>query len=213
MCGDAYLLASGRDVAALSWQSDGPLGSGWNGRKASADAETLVAMAPDTLLIGPGETVREGLLPDTEIVRLDWAEDIEGVKANFDKLSVSGFRTDATSEPAADAPTVLYLSRAGGTAGPGTYVDAAIAAAGGRNAVGSPGWFTPDPEWIVSQDPDVVVVSFLDAYESVNAPLARNRAVARWLEARAVVEVPGRLWPCAGPGLAEAVRLIGEGVQ
>ena len=170
-------------------------------------------LAPDVLLIGPGETVREELLPDTEIVRLDWVEDFAGVEANVEKLSASGHQVVLNTKSAVDAPTVLYLSRAGGTAGPGTYVDAAIRAAGARNAVTQPGWFTPDPEWVVAQQPDVVVLSFLDAYESVNAPLARNRAVARWLEGREVVEVPGKLWPCAGPGLAEAVRLIAEAVE
>ena len=218
LCGDGYARASGGELAALSWQSDGPLGSGWTGLKASADAEALVAMQPDVLLLGPGERVREALLPGTDVIRLDWTESLEGVGANLARLpgAVSEPRApDADPvRPATGGPekTVLYLSRSGGTAGPGTYVDAAIRLAGGRNLVTTPGWFTPDPEWIVAQDPDVVLLSFLDAYESVNATLVRNRAVAEFVATRPTIEVPGRLWPCAGPGLDEAVQIIRDGL-
>ena len=205
----------------LSWQSDGPLGSGWEGPKASADIERLVVMSPEVLLLGPGESVREELLPGAEIIRLEWAEDLEGVDANINRFP--GPEPEPRSE-LNDIPkpevglgnagkTVLYLSRAGGTAGPGTYVDEAIRLAGGTNLVTEPGWFSPDPEWIVSQTPDVVLTSFFDAYESVNAPLARNRAVRTWMEGRERIDIPGRLWPCAGPGLEEAVRIIADGLE
>ena len=237
LCGDTY--TDGLEVAALSWQSDGPLSARAHPRRAWVDAEAVVAMRPEVLLLGPGESVREEVLPGTEVVRLDWAEDVEGVERNLNKLSASpalsrglgpGSPTDWAQAranqtcPPQDKPetpgrargcgrTVLYLSPAGGTAGPGTYVDEAIRLAGARNLVSTPGWHTPDPEWLVGQDPDVVLLSFRDAYPSVNTPTVRNRAVATWVEGRETVEVPGSLWPCAGPGLAEAVEIIAEGVR
>ena len=218
LCGDAYALEAG-DPAALSWQSAGPLGSGWAGPRASSDPERLVALDPARLLLGPGERVPEAVTRGRRVAALDWGEDFEGVARNrgyvAELLNDSPFPDEETvpGSPSVPAtpPTALYLSRAGGTAGPGTYVDAAIRAAGGRNLVEAPGWFTPDPEWLLAQDADVVVVSFLDGYESATAPLARNRAVQRWLERRRTVEVPGRLWPCAGPGLEQAVEVLREG--
>ena len=57
------------------------------------------------------------------------------------------------------------------------------------------------------------MLSFLDAYESVNAPVARHEAVRRWMEEREQVVVPGKLWPCAGPGLVEAVEIIRGAVK
>ena len=236
LCGDTY--TDGLEVAALSWQSGGPLSARTHPRQAWADAEVLVAMRPEVLLLGPGEVVREEVLPGTEVVRLDWAEDVEGVESNLRKLgalpgstrdlglaehSNRASQPDQTCPPQDKPETpgrargcgadVLYLSPAGGTAGPGTYVHEAIRLAGARNLVSTPGWHTPDPEWLVSQDPDVVLLSFRDAYPSVNTPTVRNRAVAAWVAEREVVEVPGALWPCAGPGLAEAVEIIAEGVR
>ena len=212
-------MASGAELRALSWQSDGPLGSGWRGPKASADAEVLVAMRPEMLLLGPGETVREEMLPGTQVVSLNWVEDVEGIRGNLDlvpglvpgPLSITHNLERPRDEPG--DKSVLYLSRAGGTAGPGTYVDEAIRLAGGINLVDQPGWFTPDPEWIVAQNPDVVLTSFFDAYESVNAPTVRNRAVRKWMAGRERIDVPGKLWPCAGPGLGEAVQLIADGLE
>ena len=169
-------------------------------------------MRPEVVLLGPGESVREEVMPDTEVVRLDWAEDVEGVRANRAKLSAFPDLRQAAQHPESGV-SVLYLSPAGGTAGPGTYVDEAIRLAGARNLVTTPGWHTPDPEWLVGEDPDVVLLSFRDAYPSVNTPTVRNRAVAAWVAERRTVEVPGALWPCAGPGLVEAVEIIAEGVR
>ena len=223
LCGDSYVLAGGADVAALSWQSGGPLGSGWGGLKASADPERLVALQPEVLVLGPGESVRDGVLPNTEIIRLDWVEDWEGVKTNSSLVAATaGTQHMAEGAPSLDPGlrrdkrehvSILYLSRAGGTAGPGTYVDAAIRMAGGRNIVTTPGWSTPDPEWILAQDPDVVLTSFFAAYESVNAPVARPGAVRSFVSARRRIDVPGRLWPCAGPGLIGAAELISAGLD
>ena len=218
LCGDGYALAaqSGNmaNIAMLSWQADGPLGSPITkqaGHRTGAwrDLETLVALAPDTLLLGPGERIDAALLPGTEVVALDWVEDVEGINANLAKLGAEPLRIDAMPP----AKRVLYLSRAGGTAGTGTYVDAAIRLAGGTNIVDRPGWFTPDPEWVVAQDPDVVVTSFFGGYESVNASGLRNRAVAEFIADTPRIDVPGRLWPCGGPGLAEAVDIIKKGLE
>ena len=209
-------MASGAEIAALSWQSDGPLGSGWQGPKASVGIERLVAMQPEMLLLGPGESVDETLLPDTRIVSLEWAEDWQGVQRNVSGISEGVGEGRSKVEQIGDRPAetgrprVLYLSRAGGTAGPGTYVDEAIRLAGGANIVSEPGWFTPDPEWVVAQEPDVIVTSFFDAYESVNAPAVRNRAVARFIADHPRIDVPGRMWPCAGPGLTHVVETISE---
>lgn len=238
LCGDAYARhaarASGVSLAALSWQSAGPLGSGWTGPRASSDPERLVALQPDILLLGPGERVRADLLPGTRIVALDWAEDWAGVEANLDKVKarIPGSRDADPSRPrppgssprigldateprvaASTRPSLLYLTRSGSTAGPGTYVDAAMRAAGARNLVATPGWSTPDPEWLLAQDPDIILTSFFDSYESVNARAARHRALRNFIAARPRIDIPGRLWPCASPDFADVVELIRQGVR
>ena len=222
LCGDTYVLAGGGEIAALSWQSDGPLSrASGNYLKASSDPEVLVAMQPEVLVLGPGEVVREGLLEGSEIISLDWVESWEGVIANTNKVPGPdpGPPKSELGGPGSEAgdllsrSSILYLSRSGGTAGPGTYVDVAITAAGGRNIVEQSGWFTPDPEWIVAQNPDVVVTSFFEGYESVNAGGLRNKAVVEFIADRTRVDVPGALWPCAGPGMIDAVELIAEAIE
>jgi len=173
-------------------------------------------MQPEILVLGPSEHVRDAMLPNTQIVSLDWVEDWDGVLKNVYKIPGldPGPAEVATQVRNSDnQKSVLYLSRSGGTAGPGTYVDAAIQMAGGENIVTTPGWFTPDPEWIIAQKPDVILTSFFDAYESVNATGLRNAAIAEFITQHQRVDIPGALWPCAGPGLAEAAALIREGVE
>lgn len=209
LCGDGYALAAGVEIAQLSWQADGPLGSNPGlPSGAWADAEMLVAVQPERLLLGPGERVAEGLLPETDIVQLDWVETVGGINFNLAKLGGDPISSGAETS----GKRVLYLSRAGGTAGAGTFVDEAIRLAGATNIVTTPGWFTPDPEWVVAQDPDIIVTSFYGGYESVNATGVRNRAVAEFIAAHPRIDVPGRLWPCGGPGLANAVEIIRDGL-
>ncbi|HEX7091115.1 MAG TPA: helical backbone metal receptor [Longimicrobiales bacterium] len=109
----------------------------------------------------------------------------------------------------APAPSVLYLvaldpPRA---AGPGTFVDELIAAAGGRNTFADAPALWPEVslEEVVRRQPDVVVVAVADA-----PALDRLRAAPGWRELRAVragriAAVDADLFNRPGPGLARAV--------
>lgn len=111
----------------------------------------------------------------------------------------------------APAPGVLYLvaldpPRA---AGPGTFVDELIAAAGGRNTFADAPALWPEVslEEVVRRQPDVVVV----AAAGVDAPaLGRLRAAPGWRELHAlragrIAAVDTDLFNRPGPGLARAV--------
>jgi len=111
-------------------------------------------------------------------------------------------------------PKILYLARSGGSAGPGTFVDAAITAAGGVNIAPTSGWFTPDPEEIIALKPDLIITSyFKDGYESVQAVALRNKVISQHLKTFPSVEIDGKLWPCAGPDLIEAAELIADAID
>src|SRR5690606_33408404 len=100
------------------------------------------------------------------------------------------------------------------TAGPGSYVDDLLIAAGGQNVVpASMGAFPQvDPEFVVAQDPEVILL--LDSPFGVTAEDVAARP--GWSGLRAVAD--GRVIELtqaeadalsrAGPRLGEAVRLL-----
>ncbi|NNC38192.1 MAG: hypothetical protein EX271_00535 [Acidimicrobiales bacterium] len=227
LCGDAYVLEKipHHHIAALSWQSGSALSTApleFEPRpKASDDIERLLALNPTLVVFGPGEGIKSKPILEKagiETLQIDWGENLEDVNANRLKLANSvGYtvKLEADNTPIfINPPQVLYLSRAGGTAGPGTYVDAAIEAAGGLNIIKTQGWHTPDPETLVGIKPDLIITSFFEhGYESINASGTRHRLLQEKLKTTPHVNIPGALWPCAGPGLSTATRIINSAIN
>jgi iron complex transport system substrate-binding protein len=225
LCGDAYLLALAPDqISALSWQSRSPLSTAPETLQtlpqAWDDPEKLIGLNPTHIVFGPGEgqsaklfLAASGITP----IYLDWGEDLETVKTNMSKVTDalnlnSGFTIRGTDmNTRKDRPQILYLSRSGASAGPGTYVDAIITQAGGDNIIETPGWITPDPEYLITLTPDLIITSFFtDGYESVQAKGVRHKVLSEFIAKHPQVEVPGALWPCAGPGLFEAAKIVSQ---
>ena len=232
LCGDAYLQALAPDhIAALSWQSRSPLSRATPAQRKLPqlwdDPEVLATAEANIILFGASEGKRVTGLTATAI-NLTWGENFNTVKTNAQTitkaLNISPDITDdwtrrieTLTQQAAlrkRKPTILYLSRSGGSAGTGTLVDAAITAAGGVNVAQNSGWFTPDPEQIITYAPDLIITSyFQNGYESVQSTALRNRTVQRFIAQHPSVEIDGNLWPCAGPGLIEAAELISEAID
>jgi len=226
LCGDSYVLSmmQAEDIAALSWQSGGGLSTAPNSfknkPKAHDDVETLLALDPTLVVFGPGEgAVAKPILGKRgiEIVNLTWGEDFEVVITNQKQLNDAAKpqKVPAYAGMMLDRqPSILYLSASGGTAGPGTYVDAAIRAAGGTNIITTGGWHTPSIESLVSLEPDLIVTSFFkDGYASVNSAGLRNKVLQDKIKSIPQIDIPGKLWPCAGPGLYEATGIIKTAIE
>ncbi len=235
LCGDSYVLSmfTVEDIAALSWQSGDTLSTAPESfkdkPKAHDDIETLLVLNPTLVVFGPGEGGAAKPLLDKAGIRyvsLQWGEDFETVTANQAILDqeiqgqkIRGIKTPAPLPPAQNFPArknikILYLSTSGGTAGPGTYVDAAIKRAGGHNIVTTQGWHTPDIETLVGLEPDLIITSFFkDGYASVNQTGLRNKVLQNKLKTTPHVNVPGKLWPCAGPGLYEVTSIIAHAIE
>lgn len=219
LCADSYLiaLAPGR-IGALSWQAGSALSTAdsamaqhprlWASREILAQTDMGLVTGPGDRNFGRGDALS-----------LTWGEDFETVHVNATALSeqfgldISNFETDLASLsalPRPDSPPrILYLSRSGASAGPGTFVDAVITAAGGTNANDTPGWHTPAIERTLQFDPDLIVTSFFSSnYAGVSDRAVRHSALRRYLSEHPRVEIPGKLWPCAGPGLIEATRQL-----
>jgi len=218
-------------ITALSWQSRSPLSRAGQAQRALPqlwdELEILTTSETDYILFGSSEGAsaeRVKLNP----LYLTWGEDFESIIKNSDLISQNLnvddiVKTDLTKRLNAletrnsqrlHTPKILYLARSGGSAGTGTFVDAAITAAGGKNIMQKSGWFTPDPEEIIALKPDLIITSYFnDGYESVQAVAIRNKAVSRHLQKFPRVEIDGKLWPCAGPDLIEAAELIADAID
>lgn len=243
LCADAWVieLADRERVIALSWQVDAPISPApdWARQlpRAWADAERLIALDPDLAIFGPGGPGRAAPVLSAagiETLTLPWGEDFDALRASARatgealgrEAEAETFIADlddrlAALEARADArgwsPSVFYLAVSGGTAGDGTMIDAAIRAAGGRNAAaeaGASGWIQADAEWAFRVRPDLVVTSYFhEGYRSAGNIGQRHAAFRRLVERHPSVEVPGALWSCAGPGLIEAAERIADALD
>lgn len=226
LCGDSYVLSmvAQEDILALSWQSDDDLSAAPTSMrdkpKAWDDPERLLALKPDLVVFGAGEgRISKPILDKAGIayVNIKWGEDFTSVLSNESRLAKVTHIETQKREPVQrlprHSPTVLYLSSSGATAGQGTYIDEAIRTAGGTNIISRPGWHTPDPESLVALKPDLIITSFFkDGYASVNEASLRNKVLQDKIKSTPHINIPGKLWPCAGPGLYQAVDLIADAI-
>ena len=232
LCGDSYVLALLADaperISALSWQSRHDISRAPENLRSLPqswdDIEAVLSLASDHIIYGSGEGFSaERFLKKsgTDFTRLNWTEDFDGVHANVENLGKAlgaqreaarlnaQIKTRLAALSSDRSARILYLSRSGGSAGPGTYVDAAIRAAGGVNVMTAKGWVNPDPEFLLSLKPDLILTSFFDdGYASINAAPIRHKTVRSFIDQHARLDIPGAVWPCAGPGLIEAAELI-----
>jgi len=233
LCGDSYLLAllEGRAedrLSALSWQSRHDISTApahlRTRPQAWDETERLLTLSVGHIVYGSGEGyAAESFLDKAGIAytRLNWSEDFQGVFDNITALGEAlGLENAArrlnaqtqmrlTKLGNTSPKRVLYLSRSGGSAGPGTYVDAAIKTAGGINVITAPGWVNPDTETLLSLKPDLIVTSFFeDGYASINAAPIRHKTLRAFMDQHERLDIPGAVWPCAGPGLIDAAEMI-----
>lgn len=221
LCADAYIHALPEiepRLAALSWQS-----------------RSRLSRTPDHLRSLPqtDNDPERRLKWSTAIqissaggqgdIDLNWGEDFETVWSNLallsEKLDIpdpsSTFKSRLQSiERPRTSPHILYLDRSGATAGPGTFVDAVIKAAGGTNIIQNPGWQSPDTESLVAFQPDIILTSFMASdYAGINDRLLRQAALAAKVKSLPNINIPGHHWPCAGPGLVDAAEFLNQALS
>lgn len=105
-----------------------------------------------------------------------------------------------------------YYRPDGGSAGAGTFVSGAMAAAGMESLatrLGHQGWGRLDLETLVMTSPRTFVVSFFgkSAYSARRA-FGRHPLVHRLMADIPVIDVPARLWSCGGWPLIEAAEFL-----
>jgi len=196
------------------------------------DPEVLLAAEVDHIVFGPFEGSRSSHFLTRPHTSLAGGEDFKTVKANFTLLGKTlnqkrlaqaindniDERLSRLKTPARK-PRILYLSSSGGSAHHETFVTSVIEAAGGENIlieydkegaiIPSLQWPKPDPEILLSLKPDLILTSYFDeSYASINEQALRNKTLSDFIARHPRLEIPGALWPCAGPGLVEAAELL-----
>jgi len=226
LCGDSYVQRFAPEhIKALSWQSDSVLSLANEAQKElpqiDSRAETILPYRNSLIVLGPGEItpISSNL---SFIHSLNWAESFEGVSENADRLldalalpkteldewkrKVRSLKLRADKNKLENhSPKILYLSRAGGSAGPNTFIDAVINAVGAVNINPVPGWHTPDIETLLNYQPDIILRSFSDGQYHSRSDI-QNPVLEIYLANKTIIDIEGRYWPCAGPALLDAAE-------
>lgn len=195
-------------------------------------AEDVLRLDPDLILAGPfGVRGTVDLLQrlGRRVVIVQQPQELSGVRAavetvaeavgetakgealiaDFDRRLAALGRREEGRKPAA----VIYQI-GGSVSGPGSLADAALAAAGFRNAATgyrlTRGGQVP-LELLLADPPDLLVLSSAPGeYRTVLADNLRHPAIAILRREHASIELPWRHWLCGTPHIVEAVEKLAE---
>jgi iron complex transport system substrate-binding protein len=242
LCADAYVLALGgpEEIVALSWQVDQPVSAApaWARAlpRAWAAPERLLQLEGELFVFGPGEDAVAARLRRSgrNVHALAWSEDFAGVEANLRALGEAWGRAEAADAAMAalqdriaelarraalrgERPRIAYMSASGASAGTGTFIDAAIRLAGGRNAAseaGLTGWGRSDAEFALRLEAELVITGFFtDGFVGVANDGARHAAYRRLFEGAARLDLRSADLVCAGPRLVDAAEAIADALD
>lgn len=233
-CADQYVLALRPDAElALSPRADDP--DAWlreaaaGRRRVRPTLEAAIAFKPDVVVRYWGGDQR--LLDRLEatgvrVVRIEDATDFNGVRRVIRIVSeglavpgrgaamtarMDGVLRTAGTDPARAAPSALYLTSGGFTAGRGTLVDAIMKAAGLSNAAAVP-YFSPvSVERIALFPPTRFVLGFFDQARADWRGAGRHPVVQKAAEGRVAARLPAAVLTCPGWFAADAAAMLRAG--
>lgn len=238
LCADAYVLAviAPDQIKALSWQADSKLSRAPDAVRHLSGAwpaqEVLLALSPAKIILGSGDNIaatKLALKKNSTVLQLSPANDFVAIEENLTKLGkflhkqeqativISAQRTRLQSlqnrkQNRHEQPSILYLTPTLGTAGSGTFIDAAIMAAGAKNfatELGIENWGRVPLELLATQQPDLIISSFFHDGSPSVLQFRANHSILKSLQRKVPQEhIPGGLWVCAGPSLITAAEQI-----
>jgi iron complex transport system substrate-binding protein len=236
LCTDELLLrlADHAKIASVTWLSRNPSGSNVAGLAEQVPinhglAEQVVASDPDLVLAGKFTTrVAVGMLKRTAIPVLEFdvprgfdevrqqirevAALVQAEEKGRQLIDEIDRRVAAIAgKPRTMRPTAVVLNPNGATVGEGTLADQVMTAAGLINIAAklrTDNYGTMPLEIVALHEVDVLIVSASrDGPPSQATELLRHPILSKLKHTRIVV-LPGRLWSCSGPGVAEAVERL-----
>ncbi|MEM1192509.1 MAG: ABC transporter substrate-binding protein [Pseudomonadota bacterium] len=243
-CADQYVLALAPPAAILALSPDAK--SAYSSARSKAAnlpirnprAEMVLSLKPDLVVRQWGGDARMGQMLSAhaiEMVQLGYATDFAGIYANIRQVG-NALGTDTKAEAliatikarkaalteaamsSVPAPSALYVTPGGVTAGRGTLIDAVLTAAGLTNraaADGASGWVPLPAEALVLDPPDLIVTGFFDGpLNKANAWSPARHPVFKKLFAQIpTITLPVDQISCASPAAFDAVATIREAVM
>jgi iron complex transport system substrate-binding protein len=236
ICTDELLLrlADPHKIASVTWLSRNPSGSNVAdlARQVPINhglAEQVVASDPDLVLAGTYTTrVAIGMLKRTAIpiIEFDIPRSFDDVRRQIREVAALVEAEERgrhlieeldrriaaiATKPRTVRPTAVVLNPNGTTVGPDTLADAVMTAAGLDNLAArlQTGNYGQIPlEVVALHEVDVLIVSASRDGPPSNATELLRHPILSKLKRTRVVVLPGRLWSCGGPGVAEAVERL-----
>jgi iron complex transport system substrate-binding protein len=191
-------------------------------RRIEWQAESIVPLDPDLVLIGPRDRSVTRRLLNTlgfRVVEVDFVSTIEAAREQIRAVAallghpergeallarLDAARTRLSAAPRPDASTALLIGHSGYTEGPTSLAAALMAEAKLRPPAGAPagiGGFVPLESLLVMR-PDLLVMSSLvdKPHDQGSVYLTHPALQALYPPSRRIV-LPGRYTLCGGPGL------------
>ncbi|MGF7162438.1 iron complex transport system substrate-binding protein [Rhodoligotrophos appendicifer] len=190
-------------------------------------AEEVIALRPDLVVAGrytTRTTVAQLHRSGIAVMELDVPSSFAETEAQIRRLGhVLGQgaraeqviaqmtdRLNALKPPAESGPTAIVYQPNGFAAGKGSLIDALLARAGLRNLAAEHNleqYGAVPLEKIVSMQPDILIMN-AEAHDPALALEILRHPVLKAAPTLRVVNIPTRLWTCAGPEMVEAVTLL-----
>lgn len=236
LCTDELLLrlADPARIASVTWLSRNPAGSNVAEMAERVPvnyglAEQIIAAEPDLVLAGTFTTrIAIGMLKRTTIPVVEFpvprsfdevrqqVRDVAGLVQAEDRGRALVAEIDrrvaaVAARPRAIRPTAIVFNPNGATVGQGSLPDEIMTAAGLDNIAARlriDNYGEIPLEVIALHEVDVLIVSASrDGPPSKATELLSHPILSKLTRTRIVV-LPGRLWNCGGPGVAEAVERL-----
>lgn len=235
LCTDELLLrlADRSKIASVTWLSRNPAGSNVAALAETVPinhglAEQVVASDPDLVLAGRYTTrIAVGMLKRTAVpvIEFDVPRSFGEVRQQItDVAALVGAEEQGrrlideierriaavAAKPRSMRPTAVVLNPNGATVGEGTLADDVMTAAGLDNAakLRTDNYGQIPLEVVALHEVDVLIVSASrDGPPSRATEMLQHPILAKLTDTKIVV-LPGRLWNCGGPGVAEAVERL-----
>jgi iron complex transport system substrate-binding protein len=236
-CADEYVLALAprADIVGLSYRADDAdsylreQARGLPLRRASL--ESVLATRPDIVVRywGGDELMARRLAErGIKVVKIDDADDFDGVRANVRRVASALGRPQAgealiahmdaelkAARGAWRSRRALYLTPSGFTAGHDTLVGAMMAAAGMVDAAPSASFAPVSLERLTLDPPNGLVLGFFDkdSMQTQNWSMGRRGALKLIASGRTLAVLPASVLGCPGWFAADGVRDLARAAQ
>lgn len=236
LCTDELLLrlADPSKIASVTWLSRNPAGSNVSEMAERVPinyglAEQIIAADPDLVLAGTFTTrIAVGMLKRTAIpvIEFDVPRSLDEMRRQIGDVARLVQAEDKgrqlieeidrriaaiAARPRSLRPTAVVLNPNGATVGQGTLADQVMTAAGLDNIAArlrTDNYGQMPLEIVALHEVDVLIVSASRDGPPSRATEVLSHPILSKLPRTRIVVLPGRLWTCGGPGVAEAVERL-----